>query len=33
MIALRPQKMLFAHLAGPVYRGCHSSFTRFREEM
>ena len=28
MIALHPQKMLLAALEQPVYRGCHSSFTR-----
>src|SRR5271165_3099527 len=29
MIALRPQKMPFAHFSSPVYRGCHSSFPWF----
>ena len=28
MIASDPQKMLLAALDQPVYRGCHSSFTR-----
>ena len=28
MIAFHPQKMLVADLDQPVYRGCHSSFTR-----
>ena len=33
MIAPGPQKMLVAHFLWPVYRGCHSSFTSFCEEM
>ena len=28
MIAFHPQKMLVADFDQPVYRGCHSSFTR-----